>query len=155
LVASFRVFRRVADLRWPASCAGKMKKGCSGQLQARLLHENRGVSTAPRTWTKMEVLREDLVRCRYSVVAPGGFAPAAFSGVAACALQRWFAVTVDLFWLTGALTMVLRWPWLRARCCCAVADGAGSCRCCCALQVLAVVGGTRGSCRRGWRADGD
>ena len=97
-------FQRVADLRWPASCAGKMK-----------------------------VLREDLVRCRYSVVAPGGFAPAAFSGVAACALQRWFAVAVDLFWLTGALTMVSRWPWLRARCCCAVADGAGSCRCCCAL----------------------
>ena len=84
---------------------------------------------------------EDLVRCRYSVVAPGGFAPAAFFGVAACALQRWFAVTVDLFWLTGALTMVARWPWLRARCCCAVADGAGSCRCCCVLQVLAVVHG--------------
>ena len=66
---------------------------------------------------------EDLVRCRYSMVAPGGFAPAAFSGVAACALQRWFAVTVDLFWLTGALTMVSRWPWLRAHCCCTVADG--------------------------------
>jgi len=97
---------------------------------------------------------EDLVRCRYSVVAPGGFAPAAFFGVAACALQRWFAVTVDLFWLTGALTIVSRWPWLRARCCCAVADGAGSCRCCCALQVFAVVGGTRDSCRRGWREDG-
>ncbi|QCD82425.1 hypothetical protein DEO72_LG2g2763 [Vigna unguiculata] len=32
---------------------------------------------------------EDLVRCRYSVVAPGGFAPAAFSGVAACACSRW------------------------------------------------------------------
>ena len=31
-----------------------------------LLHENRGVSTAPRMWTKMEVLREDLVRCRCS-----------------------------------------------------------------------------------------
>jgi len=31
----------------------------------------------------MEVLREYLVRCRCSVVARGGFAPAAFSGVAA------------------------------------------------------------------------
>ena len=48
---------------------------------------------------------EDLVRCRYSMVAPGGFAPAAFSGVAACALQRWcfaVAVAVDLLQVGGA-----------------------------------------------------
>ncbi|QCD99630.1 hypothetical protein DEO72_LG7g914 [Vigna unguiculata] len=97
--------------RFPASCRSAVAGVMCGEDEERLQWSAIGTAAARKQ--------------RYSVVAPGGFAPAAFSGVAACALQRWFAVTVDLFWLTGALTMVSRWPWLCARCCCAVADGGG------------------------------
>ncbi|QCD94081.1 hypothetical protein DEO72_LG5g2159 [Vigna unguiculata] len=80
---------------------------------------------------------EDLVRCRYSVVAPGGFAPAAFFGVAACALQRWFAVTVDLFWLTGAAVRCRCSRWSEEL---AIAAGEGGGRtaaeCCCGAVMV-------------------
>jgi len=46
---------------------------------------------------------EDLVRCRCSVVARGGFAPVAFSDVAACALQRWFGSVLMLLFADADL----------------------------------------------------